>query len=224
MRVPHTTRTEINRDQSVVDPMFDPVYHATRVIIGFLQGLFKSLPAGRYTWSPDPEKTEITITDALPITQQALTLRPCIVTVRGQSAYANTTLNSLVEIDHKTGLRTFRDVISSSVTVNCISRNGVESSRLAWFVASHVKALRHVLQRSGPFVAIGQDVNVMGELPPTGLVQDSADSAAINVPLVLPFMLAHNWEVREPSFLAGKISVNIDGDVEQSVIEEVENG
>lgn len=200
----------------VRDPMFDPLYHANRVLIGFIQGLFKSLPGGRYSWSEDPEQTEILITDAAPITSEVLTARPCIVTVRGQAQYANVTMNSMDYVDPATQTRSYRDVISSSVTVNCVSRNGVESSRLAWFVASHVKALRHLLHREGPFVRIGHDVAVMGEMPPGALLQDPSDVGAVNVPVIIQFVIAHRWEVREPSFTAREIRVNIDETPENS--------
>tara|TARA_B100000073_G_C23641507_1_gene536823 strand:+ start:240 stop:920 length:681 start_codon:yes stop_codon:yes gene_type:complete len=194
----------------VKGPMFDPLYHANRVVIGFIQGLFKALPESMYTWSEDPEKTEILITDAAPITSEVLTARPCIVTVRGQAQYANVTMNSVDYVDPATQTRSYRDVISSSITVNCISRNGVEAARLAWFVASYVKALRHLLHREGPFVRIGHDVAVMGEMPPGALLQDPSDVGAVNVPVIIQFVIAHRWEVREPSLTAREIRVNID--------------
>jgi hypothetical protein len=218
MTIAVTSSPGFIRDERVRDPMFDPLYHANRVLVGFIQGLFSALPSGMYTWDADPERTEIVVTDAAPITNEVLTQRPCIVTVRGQSQYANTAMNSLEYTDRKTGIRSFRDVVAGSITVNCLSKNGVEAARLAWFIASHVKALRHLLQRSGPFINIGQDVAVLGEMPPQGLLQDPSDVGAVNVPVILQFTLAHRWEVKEPALIAGEIRVNIDGDIEQSTI------
>ncbi len=203
--------------ERVNDPMFDPLYHANRVIIGFLQGLFKELPEGRYSWSPDPEQTEILITDAAPITSEVLTARPCLVTVRGQAQYGNIHMNSLDYADPKTMTRSFRDVVSSSITINCISKNGVEASRLAWFVGSYIKALRHLLHREGPFVRIGHDVMVMGEMPPGSLLRDPSDVGAVSVPVIVQFVIAHRWEVREPALIANEISVKIDGDEQRTL-------
>jgi hypothetical protein len=219
MRAPVNEPVRIDRDARTADPLFDPMYHANRVIVGFMQGLFRSLPAGGYTWSPDPEQTEITITDAAPITAQALTQRPCIVTVRGQVSYVNNAMNSFEGMDPYTGRRAFRDLLSSSFAINCMSKNGVEAARLAWFVASHIKALRHMIQRSGPFALIGQDVTVMGEMQPGGLVQDPADSGAVNVPVIVPFIVQHRWEVQEPSLKAGGIRV-IMNDTDYGLVEE----
>lgn len=209
MPIPSTSRPGFIRDERVLDPLYDPVYHANRTVIGFVQGLFKALPDGRYTWDEDPELSEILITDAAPITSEVLTARPSIVAVRGQTQFANTAMNSLEYVDHRTGIRSFRDVVAGSITLNCLSKNGVEASRLAWFTASHIKALRHLLQRKGPFVHIGQDVMVMGEMQPGGLVQDPSDSGAVNVPVILQFTVAHRWEVRSPALIAEDIRVNI---------------
>lgn len=209
MPVAPTSRPSFIRDERVLDPLYDPIYGANRTLVGFVQGLFKALPEGKYTWDEDPELTEILITDAAPITAEVLTARPCIVSVRGQVQYANTAMNSLEYIDHQTGITSYRDVVAGSITLNCLSKNGVEAARLAWFVASHIKALRHLLQRKGPFIHIGQDVMVMGEMQPGGLVQDPADSGAVNVPVILQFTLAHRWEVRDPALIAQEINVKI---------------
>jgi hypothetical protein len=204
MPITPTARPGFIRDERVADPLYDPIYHANRTLIGFVQGLFKALPEGKYTWSEDPELTEILITDAAPITLEVLTARPCIVAVRGAVQYANTAMNSLEYVDHQTGIRSFRDVVAGSIT-----KNGVEAARLAWFVASHIKALRHLLQRKGPFIHIGQDVSVMGEMQPGGLVQDPSDSGAVNVPVILQFTVAHRWEVLSPALIAQDITAKI---------------
>lgn len=225
MRVPHTKDLSLHPRDRVNDPLFDPLYHATRIVLGFVQGLFKSLPSSQYQWSPDPESTEIIITDAAPITYEALTQRPHIISMRGQASYANTALQSFAEQHYKTGARRFRDAVMSSITLNCISRNGVEASRLAWFTASHIKALRHLLQRSGPFVGIGQDVTVGGEMPPGMLLQDAGDGGAVNVPVMLPFTFMHQWEVLEPALIIDNLNVNIDGDASHTIIvSEEDNG
>ena len=76
------------------DPLYDPVYYAVRSLIGFCQGLFKSVPDGRYRWTPDIENTEITITGAYPLTLETVNARPAIVVVHGQTQYLNTSMGS----------------------------------------------------------------------------------------------------------------------------------
>ncbi len=233
MRTPDTSSAPIDRDNREVSPLFDPMYHSTRVLVGFAQGLFKQLPKGQYKWSADPEVTEITITDQMPITNESLSFRPAIITMQGQSSFMNTTMRSLESVNVHTGHHVFRDIIQGSATFNCVSRNGVEASRLAWFLSSQIKALRVFLQRQGPFVRIGHDVIIMGEQPAGLLLSDPSDGGAFNVPVNVPFFMPHKWEVREPAFIHDSTRVELthknksdDEDTQQSytITNEVQNG
>jgi hypothetical protein len=183
------------------DPFFDPIYAAERTMIAFLQALFAQIPASSHIWTPDPNTTGIFIAGTTPITTELLSFRPAVIVGTEQIQFMNTTLHSMERITNKTGNVTYRDVLNGSYTVNCISRVGVEARRLAWFIAFHVKALRTMLQRTGRFAQIGQEIIIMAEQPPGALLQDSAEGAAVNVPISLPFVLMHSWEVREPSFV-----------------------
>jgi len=209
MSIINQTRQPIYRDDQEVDPLYNPIYGATRALVGFTQGLFKHLPSGRYRWSSDPNQTEIMISDLMPITSEMLSFRPAVLTMTGQVSFGNTAQASLQDVNPKTGHKVYRDVLSSTVTFNCISRNGIEASRIAWFIAHHVKSLRVFLQRNGPFLRIGHDVMILGEQPAGLIVQDAADGGAINVPVAVPFALAHKWEVREPSYEHDTTHVNL---------------
>tara|TARA_B100000214_G_C23927972_1_gene609317 strand:+ start:710 stop:1348 length:639 start_codon:yes stop_codon:yes gene_type:complete len=199
MRVPinRTTGREDNRRE--YDPLYDPIYESIRTLIGFTQGLFRALPDKRYTWSPDPETTEITITGAYPLKAEMLNSRPAIVIGHTQSAYLNTSMNSLEKINPNTGNMVHRDLISSSAVFNCIARTGPEATALAWFVSSNIKALRGFLQRKGNFTRIGHDVTIGGESPPGSLIQDAIDGGAINSQVIIPFFIPHRWEVLSPA-------------------------
>lgn len=190
-------------------PFFDPLYAADRAMISFLQGLFAQLDAGDWKWSGDPHLTEIFIAGMTPITTELLSFRPAIIVGMEQVQFMNTTLHSMERVSSKSGNTLYRDILSGSFTINCISRAGVEARRLAWFVAFHVKALRTLLQRTGIFGQIGQDITIMAEQPPGALLQDSADGGAINVPVSLPFILTHTWEVREPAFVHDQTRVSL---------------
>jgi len=233
VRSSNTHQAPIGRENREVSPLFDPLYHSTRVLIGFTQGLFKQLPKGQYHWSPDPEVTEITITDQIPITTESLAYRPAILTIQGQASFLNSAMRSLETVNTHTGHHVFRDIIQSSVTFNCVSRSGVESSRLAWFLSSQIKALRVFLQRQGPFVRIGHDVILMGEQPAGLLLSDPSDGGAFNVPINIPFFMPHKWEVREPAFIHDSTRVELihknksdDEDTQESytITNEVQNG
>lgn len=208
-KVPNTFSFPVDPEDRENNPFWDPLYHATRILLAFAQGLFKSLPNGQYHWSEDPEITEILITDQAPITSSVLNHRPAIVTVRGQAQFLNLHMGSFEDQDHLSGNKKFRDIISGSVTFNCLARVGVEASRIAWFIGSHVKYLRAFLQQQGPFTQIGQDVMLMGESPPGMLLQDPAEEGTINMPVVVPFFFPHRWEVKDPTFSLASIEANI---------------
>ena len=179
------------------------------------------------------EETEILITDSMPITNEALSFRPAIITMQGQASFLNTAMRSLESVNVLTGHHVHRDLVQGNVTFNCVSRNGVEASRLAWFLASQIKALRVFLQRQGPFARIGHDVIIMGEQPAGLLVSDPVDGGAFNVPVSVPFFMPYKWEVREPAFIHDSTRVELihknksdNEDTQQSytITNEVQNG
>ena len=155
------------------------------------------------------EDTEIIITDQDAITAEAVANTPSIITIQGQANFMNLALNSSEGINISTGNSLHRDIISSSILFNCISKNGVEASRLAWFLASQIKALRTFLQRQGPFVRIGHDVIIGAEQPSKGLVNDLVDGGAVNVVVSVPYHIPFKWEVREPAFIHDNTRVEL---------------
>jgi hypothetical protein len=58
---------------------------------------------------------------------------------------------------------------------------------------------------------------VMGEMPPGALLRDPSDVGAVNVPVIVQFVIAHRWEVREPALIANEISVKIEGDEQRTI-------
>lgn len=204
------------------DPLIDPVYQRVRTLIGFVQGLFNALPDGRYRWSPDPERTEITVTGAYPLQAAAVNARPAIVIMAGQTSYANIGIGNFDGIsDH--GNMIYRDVIASTAIINCLARTGPEASSLAWFVASNIKALRRFLQMQGGFLRIGQDMTIGTESPPGGLLQDFIDGGVVNVQVMTAMYIPHTWEVRYPTdaHLATQVELqSISGDTLQELQEQ----
>lgn len=213
MRVPvSNARPRYGKNDLTNNPMWDPLYHCTRTMVAFAQGLFKHLPPGQLHWSPNLEETEIVITDQTPLTLSTIGQRPAIVIIPGQAQFANLAIGNLEDIDHQTGNRIHRDLISSSITYNCISRNGVEAGRIAWYLGSHVKKLRVFLQQQGPFTEIGQTVVFAPETPPGAIVPDAVDSSAINRAVIVPYQYPHRWEVQDPLFQLETIRATIKGE------------
>lgn len=214
-RTPDAKHGGFDPQRREYDPLYDPIYHSTRVLIGFLQGLFKALPDGRYHWSADPEKTEITITGAYPLHISAVNNRPAIVVVHGQTGYANIAMDGLETETFASGNKVYRDILTTTMVLNCIARTGPEASSLAWFVASNVKALKTLLQRKGPFTRVGPEVTITGEMPPGSLIQDSVDGEAVSVSVMVPLFIPHKWEVRNPAYKLDDVVTRVESDEPQ---------
>lgn len=205
-----TTAVNPDRVSREYDPLHDPIYQSVRTLIGFCQGIFKALPTSRYRWSPDLEETQITITGKYPLKAATINQRPAVVVGHAQSQILNTTMGSFESQRFVTGNSVHRDLIQTTVVFNCIATTGVEASSLAFFIASNLKALRPLLQRLGPFTQIGQDVSIGVESPPGALLQDTADTTAIAIPVMAAIYIPHRWEVLNPAYAVDEILVTAD--------------
>lgn len=164
----------------------DPFLHYTRVYLLFLQGLFKQFPAGCYRWAENEEDSEIMITDQAPIPRDRIEQRPAIVTMRGPAQFANMTMDQLLSTDRISGAKTHTDLVSLTMTINCLAREGLEAQRIAWIVMRHIRSLKRLIMRQG-IHKVGDDLAVGPESPAGSLVQPEADSEMVNVVVQSPF-------------------------------------
>lgn len=149
----------------------EPLYFFTRVFLLFLQGLFEQMPTGSYKWSDDEKLSEIGITDQVPIPRERVEQKPQIVTMRGPAQFANLSLDQMRKLDVRTGEKERTDMISCTMTINCVAKNGVEAQRLAWIVARHIRTFKGILQRAGMH-KVGDDLQVTSETPPGTFVAE----------------------------------------------------
>lgn len=172
----------------------DPLTHFTRVYLLFLQGLFTQFPpaSGCFHWSDSQDDTEIAITDQAPIPRDRIEQRPAIVTMRGPAQFANLTLDQLKTLDFKTGTREHTDLVACTMSINCISKNGIEAQRIAWIVMRHIRIFKRLLQREGGFHRIGEQVSVGPESPPGALVNPEPDPSTVMVTVHSPFFFQWN--------------------------------
>ncbi len=166
----------------------EPLYFATRTYVLFLQGLFKQFPEGSHKWSDDEQNTEIVITDQVPIPHDRLEQRPAIVVMRGPAQFANLSLDSMREVDMKTGAKVRTDLISCTMSINCISKFGPEAQRTAWIVMRHLKDFRVMLQRAG-FHQIGDQLSLSPESSPGQIMPGEGDLEGSMVTVFSPFFV-----------------------------------
>jgi hypothetical protein len=188
----------------------DPTLAYNRLFVRFLQGIFGSFSKGNYSWSIDEALTEITITGEAPIAPELVMKRPAIVVALGPAAYNNIAIDQaagpLLEKNPKTGERMFTptydpatatlrhmDLISSTMTYNCLSREAVEARRLAWICNYFTRTLKRVLMRAG-LHRVGEELQVGASSPPGSVVQpDSKEISMVTVSV--PFYAQNNWAV-----------------------------
>jgi hypothetical protein len=160
----------------------------------FLQGLFKQFPSGSYKWSDDINSTEIVITDQTPLPLDTIEHRPAVVTIRGAAQFANMTLDQLRSVDRKTGTRVHTDLIPCTMTLNCLSKQGLEAQRIGWIVMRHIRTFKRLLQRH--FIhKVGDEVSIGPETPPGVLVTPEVDSELVNVVVSSPFFFQWTEQV-----------------------------
>lgn len=163
----------------------EPLYFFTRVFLLFLQGLFEQFPTGSFRWSTDEKMQEVAIHDQVPIPKDRVEQKPQIVTMRGPAQFGNLTLDQMRTVDPRTGEKERTDLISCTMTINVIAKNGVECQRIAWIIMRHVRMLKIALQRAGMH-KVGDDVQMSPESAPGSFVQES-DPEFVLISVFCPF-------------------------------------
>jgi len=163
----------------------EPLYWITRLYLLFLQGLFKQFPEGSYRWSDDDALTEIAITDQSPFPRDRIEQRPAIIAMRGPAQFANLSLDQLQSVDAHTGKRRHTDLLSFTMSLNCIAKVGVEAQRIAWIVMSHIRRFKRLLQKNG-IHRVGEELSMGPESPPGSIITPEPDTEMVLVTVQSP--------------------------------------
>jgi hypothetical protein len=167
---------------------YKPYQFVKNMVLEFLQLLFQSRTQGNFKWDASNEITEIMITDKNTFNLDTVEKRPAIIVARGPLVWTNQSgLDKMLSLDRRTGKKTYTDLIQSSVTVNIISRNGLESESIAYDVCWGVQAFRGALRKVGFFKIEGPQ---MGQ--ETLVVSDSRPDLTM-VPVFLTMYLQDKW-------------------------------
>lgn len=149
---------------------FNPLTHARRVVLDFLQGLFSLMPEGSFKWSSDDKLTEIVITAASPVDLSAPEKRPVITCVRGPAQFGQMFMDDFQSGNWLTSTDRHADMLSTTLAINCISNAELEAEELAWITARHMWILRKILIQRG-FHEFGRGIRIDSPTPAGALVQ-----------------------------------------------------
>ena len=168
-----------------------PTSEAKDIILLFLQDFFgeQDLYDGKndFLWNPDSEISKILIADSYTEDLERTDFRPAIILRRGPIRWMNTSLDQRRFTNFRTGSKSFMDLIHSDLTLECLSRNGLEAELLADIVFQGVQFFANIIRGRGAFevdsVAIG----------PETLIQSDSQQELTAVPVGVRLLIQHAW-------------------------------
>ena len=166
-----------------------PILMLRKTVLSFLHGLFEQAEAGCYMWCEDHELSEIFITDESPIKLKEVGRRPAINIVRGPLVWGQTSIDELQNQNMLTGTRTHTDLLSSNISINCCSREPLESEDIAWIVANHSWLLRRLIMKHTPVHEWGRRQQVGSPTPAGAIVQGDTEGEWIATTVTVPFFM-----------------------------------
>lgn len=171
----------------------DPLTHWARIFTRFLQIVFATFEKGSYHWSSDDQLTDIIIQGEGTVHNDVVEKRPAIVVQRGPAAWGNVAMDQFKSFDFDPGRRNHTDLVSSGVTYNCLSAEGLEAQRIAWIACYATRTLKRSLMKAG-LHRVGEELQIGAESPPGALVTGDP-SEIILVPVSVPFYFQDSWSV-----------------------------
>jgi hypothetical protein len=162
-----------------------------------MQGLFEEADPGCFQWKERLEETEIVITDESPIKLDVVGKRPAISTVRGQVAWGKTSLDEMQEHNMGNDYRKHTDLVSGNMTINCCSREPLESEYIAWIVGNHTWLLRRLVMKRTPVHEFGRGQVIGAPSPAGAIVTGDTEGEWICTPIQIPFFLQITGQVTQ---------------------------
>lgn len=163
-----------------------------RTALEFLQILFGTRAPGSFHYDSDDTKTEIQIADVNAADLEAVNLRPAIIVQRGPLSWQGLGLggNALESFDMGNGKAVYNDVLNGSISISCISKEGIEAEQIAHLVFNSFKFFAPTLRKMG-FLSI-KSLNIGAE----ALVeQEGVGDETYIVPIVVTAQLQERWSL-----------------------------
>jgi hypothetical protein len=168
---------------------YNPLTHTRVLFVRFFQGLFAAAPSGvgAFHWSPHAEETELVISDEEVIQPDVIEKNPAITLARGPIMFQSMGLDDMEQYDMQTGQKTRGMLIPGTMTVNCISRESLESEQLAFFAADHLWILREVMLEQG-FFDVGRNIQLGSPSPAGAIIANERGHEFISTAFTVQYM------------------------------------
>lgn len=145
-----------------------PLTQVRSLFASFVQGLFAAAPVGQWHWTQDLADSEIVITDENPVDTSVIGKRPAVSFTRGPVQFYSLGMDDRMEYDLETGSKLKTVLVPGTMSVNCCSRNDLESEMIAWIIAEQLWMNREMLMSAG-FFEVGRQP-VIGSPSPAGSI------------------------------------------------------
>ena len=187
----------------------DRLVVATRAWLVFLQGLFRSRPAGCQMWSPNIDETEIIITDQNPSHLESTNNRPIICTARGPATWSGTSLSQAMQPVFHSPRKVMSDMMGTSMTLSVVAREGLEAQSLAYLIFRMIPIFKPQIMRLGRMHAIGNNITLTQETQMGQIVPGSSTPEWKMVQLMIPFYIQDVISADEKDFYSMVQAVNL---------------
>jgi hypothetical protein len=171
----------------------DPLLAYTKIFVRFLQVVFATFEKGSYRWENDLELTDIVIADQGMLGNPVVEKRPSIICMRGPASWSNIAIDQFKSFEFETGARHHTDLISATMTYNCLAKEGLEAQRLAWIAAYATRVLKRSLMKAG-LHRVGENIEMGAETDAGNLLPDSGKDVVL-VQVAVPFFFQDTWRV-----------------------------
>lgn len=127
-----------------------------RFFLSFLQAYFQEHT--KYTWKYSSHDTGIIIVDKFAMDLDVVSKKPALVLSRGPMRWMNTSIGQRSYVDLISDNREYTDLLQSSVTINCIAKNGLVCEELALIVRNVLTGQKDQLRKNGLHKILAIDV------------------------------------------------------------------
>lgn len=183
----------------------DPLNYMVKAFICFLQTIYEVAPRGCFHWTPNPEDSELIVTEENPVHIESVEQKPVLSVVLGPTRFNGSSLDDLVHVSATDAKEIHTDLLPGTMTINCMSRVPQEARFLGWNNARTIWALRKQFIRESHIHEVGRNITI-GPISPAGaLVQGDTEgewhSVAVSCPFFLQWTdsvtpLKHDWSGR----------------------------
>ena len=161
---------------------------AKDTFILFLREFFSSHDI--WTYSEDETETKIQVCDDFTLNLETSNFRPAVCIQRRNINFTNLTLGQRRDLSFKTGKKSYTDLMTCDIIIQCISREGLEAERIGLTVFNAIHMTRDALKKDYNIFKL-DSMDLGAETP----LKTDSDTDYIMVPIGVRFLKNVSWSI-----------------------------